>query len=259
MNKEDDFFKDIADTFMSGAYGVAIENGMTEKDAYSFATNMCKEAARRDYDDDEDEEDTFWGRNKWWLIPTLVGTGAWWLGSNSERHGLPNRGRLSNTWDNIRRRLRGLFGLPDEDNPTWRAMTQTPKPHPNTRQLDLLNKTFGDNPPPFTQKLYREAFGDIYADDQLLDNKGRPVFDEDGKPVMRPAPTDEELTRYFGKYPKSMRFPGAIGAEKPDRIPATKEDIEDFLNEFHDTFLDTKRPDIEGTIGKLPRRFNNEK
>lgn len=122
MNKKNDFFKDIADTFMSGAYSVAIENGMTEKDAYSFATNMCKEAARH-YSDDDNEEDTFWGRNKWWLIPTLVGTGAWWLGSDSERHGRPDRGYLSNLGDNLKKRLRGLFGYV-QDNPTWDVVTR---------------------------------------------------------------------------------------------------------------------------------------
>lgn len=114
---------DYAALFAAGACQYASEMGMSEKDAEAFAEGICKEAViggSKLYDDDE--EDTFWKRNKKWLIPTIVGTLAFYAGADGERHGRLDRGYLSNALDQVGRRMRMLFGL--SDDPILNAATK---------------------------------------------------------------------------------------------------------------------------------------
>lgn len=119
---------DFASMFAAGAATAAKEHGMSEKDAEAFVGGLCKEAARgrfnfEDMDDEGDE--TFWSRNKGWLIPAIVGSLAFYAGADGERHGRLDRGYLSNTGNRIWDRLKTLFGYGYD--PIYRAATATPK------------------------------------------------------------------------------------------------------------------------------------
>lgn len=114
--------EDITALFSAGAYDVAIDHGATEKAAEDFAYRMYKKAADGDYDP---EGDTWWERNKSWLIPVLVGGSAFWAGASGERHGRPDRGYIRNAYDNIARRVEYLLGS-TEDSPTHVAATYIP-------------------------------------------------------------------------------------------------------------------------------------
>lgn len=74
----------------------------------------------------EDDEETWWERNRSWAVPTAVGSAAFLLGAGAERHGRPDRGYLSNAghyvWDIVRK----LLG--DTDDPMWKAVTEARKP-----------------------------------------------------------------------------------------------------------------------------------
>lgn len=124
---------DLATVFVAGAASEAIRSGMSEKEAEAFAHELCKAASmdKLAYDDD-DEEGTFWDRNKAWIIPSLVGTAAFWAGASGERNGRKDRSYLSNAWNNIWNRTKILLGM--ESDPLVRTMTDVapiPRPRPN--------------------------------------------------------------------------------------------------------------------------------
>ena len=101
---------------------------MPEKDAEAFVGGLFKEAARGRYnfEDMDDGEDTFWSRNKGWLIPAIVGSLAFYAGADGERHGRRDRGYLSNAGNRLWDRVKVLAGF-DQD-PISDAVTKTPKP-----------------------------------------------------------------------------------------------------------------------------------
>ena len=106
---------DVPALFAAGAFTAGACSGMTEKEAEELAFNVCKEAAygrrmRIVQDDEEDEDETFWDRNKWWLVPALVGTGAFLVGSNSGQVKRPDRGHFEGAWDFIKKRMKDLLG-----------------------------------------------------------------------------------------------------------------------------------------------------
>lgn len=112
--------------FAAGAYSAAMEKGMSEKDAEAFAVEVCKQAAARKVrwdEDEEDEGDTWWSRNKHWALPTLVGTGAFLVGADAGRNGRYDRSHLSNAGSLLYRRLRSLLGLPND--PWYRSLVYT--------------------------------------------------------------------------------------------------------------------------------------
>lgn len=108
---------DVAALFAAGAYSSGLSHGMSVKQAEDFAYGICKEAASKrrpkwvDDEEDDDEEDTFWGRNKGWIIPALVGTGAFLFGSHAGQHKRPDMGHFENAWDVIKDRAGRLFGM----------------------------------------------------------------------------------------------------------------------------------------------------
>ena len=92
---------DIARAFAAGAASALPAN---TPPAYikGFVDCMYKAAAidpsilfARAQDNEEEDSDSFWSRNKDWLIPALVGTGAFWLGGAAGR-GRPDRNLLQN-------------------------------------------------------------------------------------------------------------------------------------------------------------------
>ena len=115
MDIRDGFLRDnMAPMFAAGAMMAASEAGLPADDAISVAERLCKEASigkvayggRGEYG-----EETLWDRNKSWLIPALVGSAAFYLGADGERHGRADRGYLSNAWERVVDRVRELFGL----------------------------------------------------------------------------------------------------------------------------------------------------
>ena len=102
---------DLEELFAAGAKSVAVENGMSEKDAEDFADRMCKDARPRRVRvvDDDEEEGTWWDRNKAWVIPAAVGLGAFTLGADAGR-GRPDRSAWTNVGRNFIDRLKYIFG-----------------------------------------------------------------------------------------------------------------------------------------------------
>lgn len=118
---------DLAPSFVAGVESVAYDHGMTEKDAEAFVGSICKAAASGRYRIVEDEDDTFWSRNKNWLIPTLVGGLAYWVGADGNRADNPGFRADSNSIVNsvrvMGKRLERLFGL--NKTPLEKALTET--------------------------------------------------------------------------------------------------------------------------------------
>lgn len=118
---------DFAEMFAAGAASAARCHGMSEKDAEAFVGGIFKEAARGRYnfEDADDGEETFWSRNKGWLLPAIVGSLAFYAGADGERHGRRDRGYLSNAGNRLWDRVKVLAGYgPD---PIFDAATTTPK------------------------------------------------------------------------------------------------------------------------------------
>lgn len=107
--------------FTAGAYSYAVEHGMTDADARALAVGLCKLAARgRRYDDEED--DTWWSRNKGWALPTGIGALAFLIGADAGRNGRMDRGYLSGAASQLAKRLNALLGVPS--GPVWDAATK---------------------------------------------------------------------------------------------------------------------------------------
>ena len=126
MDTEDSWHGESYHT-AAGAASAARGHGMPEKDAEAFVGGLFKEAARGRYnfEDADDEEETFWSRNKGWLLPAIVGSLAFYAGADGERHGRRDRGYLSNAGNRIWDRVKVLAGYgPD---PIFNAATTTPK------------------------------------------------------------------------------------------------------------------------------------
>lgn len=118
---------DFAAMFAAGAASAARGHGMPEKDSEAFVGGLFKQAARGRYnfEDVDDGEDTFWSRNKGWLIPAIVGSMAFYAGADGERHGRRDRGYLSNAGNRLWDRVKVLAGYgPD---PILDAAIATPK------------------------------------------------------------------------------------------------------------------------------------
>lgn len=131
---------DFPALFAAGAASAAIAHGMSEKDAEAFTMALCKDAAARrvQWDEDEEEGDTFWSRNKKWLIPTLVGSLAFWVGADAERNGRKDRGYVSNALGQLWKRTKILLGM-NNDNPAMKAVTQMPKEIPEVKPTGEAN------------------------------------------------------------------------------------------------------------------------
>ena len=115
---------DLEDVFAAGAMSAARDHGIEEKDAEALAERLCKEARPRVriVDDDEDEGDTWWSRNKGWALPTGIGIGAFLLGADAGRNGRPDRSYLSNAGSLLWERIQSLLGIPNSS--LWRSLTQ---------------------------------------------------------------------------------------------------------------------------------------
>lgn len=110
----------IATMFSAGAYSALDGSGMDAKAADAFVAHVCKEAAvgRMDFDD---QNDTWWNRNKSWVIPAALATGAFVIGGDAGRNGRPDRNYFSNAGSLLWERVKALVGIPD--NRLWDANT----------------------------------------------------------------------------------------------------------------------------------------
>jgi hypothetical protein len=109
--------------FAAGAFSVLPDGKpLNEKDAESFV-ELCKEAAaRRVRFDEDDDEDTWWSRNKHWALPTAIGAGAFLVGADAGRNGRPDRSYISNAGSLLWERVKALLGIPNSS--LWRSMTK---------------------------------------------------------------------------------------------------------------------------------------
>ena len=112
--------------FAAGAHSALDGSGLSKEAADAFVSEVCKAAAARRvrWDEGEDEEeDTWWSRNKRWALPALIGTGAFILGADAGRNGRPDRSHLSNAGSLLWERVKALVGIPD--SALWRTVTET--------------------------------------------------------------------------------------------------------------------------------------
>ena len=119
--------------FAAGAHSALDGSGLSKESAEAFVSEVCKVAAARRvrWDEGEDEEDdTWWSRNKRWALPALIGTGAFILGADAGRNGRPDRSHLSNAGSLLWERVKALVGIPD--SALWRTMTET-TPHADAK------------------------------------------------------------------------------------------------------------------------------
>lgn len=107
--------------FAAGARSALEWAGGTEKDAGALILDACKEAAARRGRWDEDEEGTWWDRNRHWALPTAIGAGAFLVGADAGRNGRPDRNYLSNAGSLLWERVKALLGIPD--SALWRSTT----------------------------------------------------------------------------------------------------------------------------------------
>lgn len=110
--------------FSAGVYSALDGAGIDAKDADAIVAHVCKEAVARRVRFDEDEEDTWWNRNKGWALPTAIGAGAFLIGADAGRNGRPDRNYFSNAGSLLWERVKALLGIPNSD--LWRSMTKTP-------------------------------------------------------------------------------------------------------------------------------------
>ena len=119
---------DIEALFAAGAYSEAMTRGMSKEAAESFAVGLCRDVksgmAKWAEDDDDDDNSTFWSRNKKWLLPLMVGTGAFFVGADTGRWGRPDRNYVSGTLDRLGDRLKMLLGIPLD--PVYNAFARAP-------------------------------------------------------------------------------------------------------------------------------------
>jgi hypothetical protein len=134
---------DLEELFAAGAKSVAVENGMSEKDAEDFADRMCKDARPRRVRvvDDDEEEGTWWDRNKAWVIPSAVGLGAFVLGADAGR-GRPDRSAWTNVGRNFIDRLKYIFGT--NRGPVEKSMTDADPEVLLARNADKKNSKDSD-------------------------------------------------------------------------------------------------------------------
>lgn len=136
---------DLEEVFAEGARSVASEHGMGEKDAEAFAGLLVKQARpkpMRSYDEDDEEDGTWWSRNKGWALPSAVGLGSFLLGGAAGRYGRPDWNHFSNAGRLILEALQRLVGIPN--SALWRSVTIA-NPHKiiepkskETKELDEL-------------------------------------------------------------------------------------------------------------------------
>ena len=119
--------------FAAGAHSALDGFGLSKEASDAFVDEVCKVAAARRvrWDEGEDEEEeTWWSRNKRWALPALLGTGAFILGADAGRNGRPDRSHLSNAGSLLWERVKALVGIPD--SALWRTMTET-TPHADAK------------------------------------------------------------------------------------------------------------------------------
>lgn len=91
--------------FIKGASDGLVESGADINNPAAIdvsARLLCKVAKSA-----RDDDDTFWGRNKGWILPTLIGLGAFHVGGIVGRSGRPDKSMLSNLGDAV---ANALFG-----------------------------------------------------------------------------------------------------------------------------------------------------
>ena len=103
---------DLAALFAAGAASALKGRELPGPEAEAFVRGVCKQAAMGKVASYDDEEDTFWGRNKNWLIPTIVGALAFKLGGDAGRFGRQDKSYLENLMTNLWGGFKSLLGYP---------------------------------------------------------------------------------------------------------------------------------------------------
>lgn len=128
----------VGGLFARGAMDGFSALGVPKSVAAHASSAMGKSAARMyhdEYDDEEDDRESLLDKSKKWLIPTIVGLGAFMLGDHFGKHGRRDRNAFQNVKDVLYRRIRkgGNIGF---DSPL-RAFSTADLPIKNKSSIGL--------------------------------------------------------------------------------------------------------------------------
>lgn len=114
----------LADMFVAGARDAFVRRGFGGKEADALVDYTCKQAASRKVPLDryDDEEDTWWSRNKSWLIPSLVGILAFKAGGAAEKYGRPDEGGPRNALNLLFKKINTASGRVFGER--WSSLTE---------------------------------------------------------------------------------------------------------------------------------------
>jgi hypothetical protein len=118
----------MATMFAAGAYSIVGKECMSDREKDDAVLGICKQAAsgrRR-----PGERETLWDRHKSWIIPSLIGSLAFYLGSEGGQKGNPAKSHISNAWDIVKNKAKALLGLNDK-GPTTNALTKIVERYPD--------------------------------------------------------------------------------------------------------------------------------
>lgn len=118
----------MATMFAAGAYSIVGKECMSDREKDDVVLEICKQAASRRRRPGERE--TLWDRHKSWIIPSLIGSLAFYLGSEGGQKGNPAKSHISNAWDIVVNKARALLGLNDK-GPTTNALTKIVERYPD--------------------------------------------------------------------------------------------------------------------------------
>lgn len=174
--------RDLKAMFAAGAYSAYVDMGMQEKDAEAVAEEMCKLAAKRYVvdDDDDDEGDTWWSRNRGWLLPAAIGAGTFLMGSNaaSSEYAIPGGGHFENTGRYLWNKFKKLFGY--TDNPIWKSLTDVGTRPVPVKRLSIAEMSQGKpsglfdlDGPADKEKLKTQLNTHEYLSDLPRENRNR--------------------------------------------------------------------------------------
>lgn len=101
---------DMRSVFEKGASDCLERLGVPSGEAAKVASEMGKEASRRSYRDDEEDEEGVLDSAKKWIMPAAVGVAALMLGDYFGKNGRRDRNAFQNAYDVIARKARDMTG-----------------------------------------------------------------------------------------------------------------------------------------------------
>lgn len=131
---EDTLARSFRDGAMSAAHDLGISGDGAER---AVIGAIVKAAAGGHRIVGDDDEPTWWDRNKSWAIPVAVGGASFLVGADAARNGRSDWGYVHNAGSLLFRRIKKLLGITDD--PAWRAVTEASRRPPDWN-AELANR-----------------------------------------------------------------------------------------------------------------------